>query len=234
MYPYQKVLAGRSDVRSISFYTVDQGSMVVETDLGVEIRRVAGYGRAYWLQMMTLLGVELLLRIPLAGSWWPLVTAVVLAWYLQQKFSLPIFGFRRLCRHHAAEHMVFNAYQAGSRMRLEEVRGFGMYSPHCGVPRTILSLPCTIVSLVLFRSVFIGTLVSNLIWMVLARRFSGIHGRFTRWVEKLVTAEPTDDDLYLAMTAMRELLPPWYGDPRFDNGTDPWEIGVSKVTSTSP
>jgi len=130
---------------------------------------------------------------------------------------------KRVFRYHGAEHKVINAYEAGDELTVERVQSYPTYHPRCGTSFLLIVL---VVSILVFAS--LGEQV--LWWRILSRILllpvvAGISyellkasARYEknplfcvvaapgRWVQKLTTAEPDDDMVEVAMTALRAVL----------------------------
>jgi uncharacterized protein YqhQ len=130
---------------------------------------------------------------------------------------------KRVFRYHGAEHKVINAYEAGDELTVERVQSYSTYHPRCGTSFLLIVL---VVSILVFAS--LGEQV--LWWRILSRILllpvvAGVSyellkasARYEknpllclvaapgRWVQKLTTAEPDDDMVEVAMTALRAVL----------------------------
>jgi len=130
---------------------------------------------------------------------------------------------KRVFRYHGAEHKVINAYEAGEELTVERVQRFPTYHPRCGTSFLII---------VLVVSIFVFAMLGEqeLWWRILSRilllpvvagisyellkataRYEGnlflcLIALPGKWVQRLTTAEPDDDMVEVAMTALKAVL----------------------------
>lgn len=132
-------------------------------------------------------------------------------------------GVRRLFEHHGAEHMTVNAYEAGSPLTVESIRRFSVIHKRCG---TNFLLTVMIVSIAVFALLGSQPLWSELLSRIIlvpviaglayeALRLMAVHGdnpivaiisRPNLDLQTLTTRPPTDEQIELAITAMRTVL----------------------------
>lgn len=127
---------------------------------------------------------------------------------------------RRVFEYHGAEHKAVNAYEAGARLHVNEVRRFSRFHPRCG---TSFLLIVMIVAIVVFS--FLGRpglLVRIAQRIVLIPVVAGISYEVIRagaryrwfrplvvpgmWLQRLTTREPEDQQLDVAIHALQEVL----------------------------
>ncbi|HET6781185.1 MAG TPA: DUF1385 domain-containing protein [bacterium] len=127
---------------------------------------------------------------------------------------------RRVFEYHGAEHKAVNAYEAGARLQVNEVRRFSRFHPRCG---TSFLLIVMIVAIVVFS--FLGRpglLVRIAQRIVLIPVVAGISYEVIRagaryrwfrplvvpgmWLQRLTTREPEDQQLDVAIHALQEVL----------------------------
>lgn len=129
----------------------------------------------------------------------------------------------RVFMYHGAEHKSINAYEAGAELTVANARKYSTMHPRCG---TSFLLIVMVISILVFALLGDGTLFYR-IWSRIAIfpvvaglgyefiRFSGICYQQTwakiliapgLWLQKLTTREPDDDQLEVALAALREVL----------------------------
>jgi len=130
---------------------------------------------------------------------------------------------KRVFRYHGAEHKVINAYEAGEELTVERVQRFPAYHPRCGTSFLIIVLVVSIfvfamlgeqalwwriLSRILLLPVVAG--ISYELLKATARHEGNIFLRLIalpgKWVQGLTTAEPDDDMVEVAMTALKAVL----------------------------
>ncbi len=130
---------------------------------------------------------------------------------------------KRMYGYHGAEHMTIHAYERGLPLTPEEIRKFSPAHPRCG---TSFLLTVVVVSIIVFMFVpreplwmLIGSRIV-LIPVIAAMsyefiRFTGTHtgnvfadlvGQPNLWLQKLTTAQPDDEMIEVAVSAMRTAI----------------------------
>lgn len=130
----------------------------------------------------------------------------------------------RVFMYHGAEHKSIFAYEAGEELTVENARKYPTLHPRCG---TSFLLIVMVVSILVFVMLGDGSLFYR-IWSRLAVlpvvaglgyefiRFSGkyYHNRLARvviapglWLQKLTTREPDDQQLEVALMALKAVVP---------------------------
>jgi len=127
---------------------------------------------------------------------------------------------RRVFAYHGAEHKAVNAYEAGTPLKVNEVRRFSRFHPRCG---TSFLLIVMIVAIVVFS--FLGRpgllvriaerialipVVAGISYEIIR---AGARYRWIRplvvpgmWLQRLTTREPEDPQLEVAIHALQEVL----------------------------
>ncbi len=129
----------------------------------------------------------------------------------------------RVFMYHGAEHKSINAHEAGVELTIANARKYSTMHPRCG---TSFLLIVMVISILVFALLGEGTLFYR-VWSRIAVfpvvaglgyefiRFSGKCYQRTwakyliapgLWLQKLTTREPDDDQLEVALTALREVL----------------------------
>jgi Predicted metal-dependent enzyme len=129
----------------------------------------------------------------------------------------------RVFMYHGAEHKSINAHEAGVELTVANARKYSTMHPRCG---TSFLLIVMVISILVFALLGEGTLFYR-IWSRIAVfpvvaglgyefiRFSGKCYQRTwakfliapgLWLQKLTTREPDDDQLEVALAALREVL----------------------------
>lgn len=130
----------------------------------------------------------------------------------------------RVFMYHGAEHKSIFAYEAGEELTVENARKYSTLHPRCG---TSFLLIVMVLSILVFVMLGDGTLFYR-IWSRLAVlpiiaglgyefiKFSGkyYNNRWARiliapglWLQKLTTREPDDQQLEVALTALKAVVP---------------------------
>jgi uncharacterized protein YqhQ len=130
----------------------------------------------------------------------------------------------RVFMYHGAEHKSIFAYEAGEELTVENARKYPTLHPRCG---TSFLLIVMVISILVFVMLGDGSLFYR-VWSRLAVlpivaglgyefiRFSGkyYHNRWARiiiapglWLQKLTTREPDDQQLEVALEALKAVLP---------------------------
>lgn len=152
----------------------------------------------------------------------------------------------RVFMYHGAEHKTIFTYEAGEELTVENARKHPTLHPRCG---TSFLLIVMVISILVFVMLGEGTLFYR-IWTRLAVlpivaglgyefiRFSGkyYHNRWARiiiapglWLQKLTTREPDDQQLEVALQALKAVLPIKNEDQ--EKVTDPVmaQLGVARA-----
>jgi len=129
----------------------------------------------------------------------------------------------RVFMYHGAEHKSINAHEAGVELTVANVRKYSTMHPRCG---TSFLLIVMVISILVFALLGEGTLFYR-VWSRIAVfpivaglgyefiRFSGKCYQQTwakflitpgLWLQKLTTREPDDDQIEVALAALREVL----------------------------
>lgn len=135
---------------------------------------------------------------------------------------------KRLYQYHGAEHKTIACYEAGEELTVENVRGHCRFHPRCGTSFIflVLFLGIIIFSVVTWSSPLIRALLKLALMPVVVSiayeiiRIAGRHDnaltRAISWpglkIQNLTTKEPEDDQIEIAITAMKEVLPKVEGE----------------------
>ncbi|GAW93814.1 DUF1385 domain-containing protein [Calderihabitans maritimus] len=131
---------------------------------------------------------------------------------------------QRIFAYHGAEHKVIGAFEAGEELTIDNAQKFSTLHPRCGTNFLLIVMLLTIL-------VFSFLSYSNLLWRVLSRIFlmpliAGaayeiikLAGRYPNsklvhtliapglWLQKLTTREPDDEQVEVALEALKALIP---------------------------
>jgi uncharacterized protein YqhQ len=144
-------------------------------------------------------------------------------------FILMIFGFsrlndiRRIFEYHGAEHKTVYAWEAGEELTVANAQRYPRQHPRCGTSFLMIVM---LVSIVLFSLIKFDSLIFNmLIRIALIPLIAGISYEIIRaagrketsrifsiitrpgiWLQNLTTKEPSDDQLEVAIYALKESL----------------------------
>jgi len=130
---------------------------------------------------------------------------------------------KRVFQYHGAEHKSIFAFEAGTRLTVDNVKRFSRLHPRCGTSFLILVLLISILvfSMVTWESLVIRILLKLVLIPVVVGisyellKFSGRHDNFlTRiicapglWLQHLTTQEPDDSMIEVAIAAVTPVLP---------------------------
>lgn len=147
------------------------------------------------------------------------ITIFVLYLYAVSKLG----DVKRVFEYHGAEHKTIACYEAGEELTVENVRKYPRFHPRCG---TSFMLIVMVVSVLVFSfaswNSVIGRVLLKLILLPLVVGISfeiiKLAGRYdnplTRaisapglWLQNLTTYEPTDDQIEVAIAAMKPCIP---------------------------
>jgi uncharacterized protein YqhQ len=144
-------------------------------------------------------------------------------------FILMIYGFsrladiRRIFEYHGAEHKTVYAWEAGEELTVANAQRYPRQHPRCG---TSFLMVVMLVSIILFSLIKFDSLIFNmLIRIALIPLIAGISYEIIRaagrketsrifsiitrpgiWLQNLTTKEPSDDQLEVAIYALKESL----------------------------
>jgi uncharacterized protein YqhQ len=144
-------------------------------------------------------------------------------------FILMIFTFsrqrdiRRVFEYHGAEHKTVYTWEAGQELTIANARRFPRQHPRCGTSFLMIVMMVSIVlfSLIKFDSLLFNLLVRitlipliagisyEVIKLAGSRETSAFFSFITRpgiWMQNLTTREPSDDQLEVAIHALKESL----------------------------
>lgn len=131
---------------------------------------------------------------------------------------------RRVFEYHGAEHKAIYAYEAGGDLTVERARGYSTLHPRCG---TSFLLIVMVLSILVFSFIpkWAPFYVKALSRLVLIPVIAGLSYEFIKfsakkkdnalikalvqpglWLQKLTTKEPSDDQLEVALHALKEAL----------------------------
>jgi uncharacterized protein YqhQ len=130
---------------------------------------------------------------------------------------------RRVFQYHGAEHKVVHTYEADEELTVENARGHTMLHPRCGTAflMTVFVIAILVFSLVGNPALWLKILSRLLLLPVVAGisyealRFSGraydrwwvrLLAQPGLWLQRLTTAEPTDDMIEVAIASAKRAL----------------------------
>jgi len=165
----------------------------------------------------------------------PFISSVILLNIIEGVIRLAIFilfllstllmtDMRRVFMYHGAEHKTVFAWEAGEELTVERVKPYSTRHPRCG---TSFILVVMVVSIFVFsllgRPDFVTRVVMKLLLLPVIAGISYEVIRFTgrrqnqRWIhvlswpglllQHITTREPTDDQLEVAIAAMKKVVP---------------------------
>ena len=138
-------------------------------------------------------------------------------------FMTMIKDIRRVFEYHGAEHKTVYAWEAGDELTVEKVKRYPRQHPRCGTSFLMLVM---MVSIIVFSIVKFDSLAGNLISRIALvpliagisyeiiklagkKEASAFFSFITRpgiWLQNLTTKEPSDDQLEVAIHALKESL----------------------------
>ncbi len=147
-----------------------------------------------------------------------------LLFFIAMIFSFSLLrDIRRVFEYHGAEHKTVYAWEAGDELTVENARRYPRQHPRCG---TSFLMVVMMVSIVLFSMIKFDALMLNLLTRIaLIPLIAGISYEIIRaagkseasaffslitrpgiWMQNLTTREPSDDQLEVAIYALKESL----------------------------
>ena len=150
--------------------------------------------------------------------------AIRVALFLAYLFGISRMGdVRRLFQYHGAEHKVVHNWEAGMELSVNNARRFSRLHPRCGTSFLMFVMLVSVALFSLFRfGSFAGLFLSRLALLPVV---SGISYELIRlsarnsgnwllrplmkpglWLQGITTREPSDDQLDVAICALREAL----------------------------
>jgi uncharacterized protein YqhQ len=142
--------------------------------------------------------------------------------YLLAISRLP--DIRRVFEYHGAEHKVVYTFEAGEELTVENARGKSRLHPRCGTSflMFVLALSIGLFALIPSAAPFLVKFASRIVFLPLLAglayetiRFSSRHvgNPLLRaliapglWLQRITTREPADDQIEVALAALREAL----------------------------
>jgi len=144
-------------------------------------------------------------------------------------FILMIYGFsrlkdiKRIFEYHGAEHKTVYAWEAGEELTVVNAQRFPRQHPRCGTSFLMLVM---LVSIILFSVIKFDSLILNMLMRIVlipliagisyeiiraagSKETSRIFSIITRpgiWLQNLTTKEPSEDQLEVAIYALKESL----------------------------
>ena len=223
------IIGGRAHINGITFATnthLVRGKLI-QGDLSVKVRRLPGIRIFNVMDRVPLLrGVSKLAKLNLK-MFLVIVLFLAIPWdwvfpsndMVVSEAIWPMFGFviilvfflKQLWQFHGAEHKVFNIYTSGADLSLSAVRDASRVSDRCGTNLAVILLPIVFllsyvtIPLFIYVAAFsIGYEIFN--WSSRRKRLKPaflIAGFIQRYI---VTAEPTEDQLRLAIVTLSKAI----------------------------
>lgn len=226
------VIGGRAHINGITFATnthVVRGKLI-QGDLSIKVQRLPGIrvfnlmdkvpllrgvSKLAKLNLKMFLVIVLFLAIP--WDWVSPSNDMVVSESIWPMFALCgfvvilVFILKQLWQFHGAEHKAFNIYTSGSDLSLSAVRDASRVSERCGTNLAVILLPIVFllssVTIPFFTYVVacsIGYEIFN--WSSRHKRLKPaflIAGFIQKYI---VTAEPTEDQLRLAVATLSKAI----------------------------
>ena len=153
-----------------------------------------------------------------------IIRAAILLIYIKIISLIP--DVKRIFQYHGAEHKAVYTYENGEELTVENARKYSTLHPRCGTSFLMITVVVSIVVFALLgvfgRLSFLERLVSRIVLIpVIAgaayefQRFTAkyMENKFVKfiaipglWLQKLTTAEPDDDQLEVALVALKSSL----------------------------
>lgn len=133
---------------------------------------------------------------------------------------------KRVFEYHGAEHKTVNAYEAGKELTMENAKKFSVIHPRCGTSFLVITMIAAIIVLTvagfLWPLGFWGKLAIRLAFIPIIASVSYEFQRFTAkhlnnpffyalatpgmWLQRLTTAEPDDEQIYVALVSLKSAV----------------------------
>ena len=172
---------------------------------------------AFFFKLMTDYGLNLILKNILEGC---VRFGMFLGFLL---FTLIMEDMRRVYMYHGAEHKTVFAWEHGQDLTVENIKAFSTRHPRCG---TSFILFVMIVSILVFTLLGHTDFLHRVLYKILllpvvagvsyeAIRFTGKHSqrKWVQWLswpgltlQKITTREPSDDQIEVAIAAMKKVI----------------------------
>ncbi len=130
---------------------------------------------------------------------------------------------RRVFQYHGAEHMVVNAFEAGKKLTLKNIKKFTTKHPRCGTSFIFIVL---IISIIVFSFIYSPHWYYKILWRILlipviagiSFEILKLAGKFKNnwlmkiisapglWIQSITTRKPTDKMIGVAVAALEKVL----------------------------
>jgi len=139
-------------------------------------------------------------------------------------FISKIKDIRRVFEYHGAEHKVIYAYEAGDELNVDKVKKYSTLHPRCGTSFIFIVLVMSVLVFSLLGKqtlllriayrVSIIPIIAGLSYEILKLSAKNMNKTFIKWAvmpglwfQKLTTSEPNDDQIEVAIKALKGVLP---------------------------
>ena len=197
--------------------------MAISTVLGLAI----GVGLFFFLPTYITKGIDYLAGGRL-GIWGNVIEGVVkIAIFVGYLLSVSLMkDIRRTFEYHGAEHKTVFCYEAGEELTPERVRRFSRFHPRCGTSFLFVMLLLSIfISALPFMPTWENSLLRVCFKLCLLPLIVGLGYEFIfyagkhnnllvrvlsapgLWMQRITTREPDDDQIFIAICALKSALP---------------------------
>ena len=199
--------------------------MVIASVLGVAL----GFGLFFYLPMLVTKGLDSLVGGNL--GWFKNLTegGMRIAIFVLYVWAVSFMSdIRRTFQYHGAEHKTIFCYEAGLDLTVENVRRQKRFHPRCGTSFIFVALILSIIvaSFITWDSLWVRLLIKiPMLPLIIGLsyefiRYAGKHENlFTRilsapglWMQRMTTKEPDDDQIEIAIAAVKYTLKDEYPD----------------------
>ncbi len=214
-------------------YSIGTNMQIKDADED-EDAEIGGVFMGFMMAVAFIIGIGLFFLLPLFLSRPVEVQSHFMANVVEGLVRLVIFllyiwaiGFmkdiRRMYGYHGAEHMTIHAHEHGLPLEPDVIRRFSPAHPRCGTSFLLTVIVVSILLFMLFPREPLWMLIGSRIVLipVIAAlsyefiRFTGLHsgnlfadmiGKPNLWLQKLTTAQPDDEMIEVAVSAMQKAI----------------------------
>ncbi|MBP3918520.1 MAG: DUF1385 domain-containing protein [Clostridia bacterium] len=190
---------------------------------------VLGFGLFFFLPMLATKGLDMLLGNNL--GWFKNLTEGIIRIAIFVLYVCAVShmnDIHRVFQYHGAEHKTIFCYEAGLPLTVENVRRQIRFHPRCGTSFIFVALILSIIvaSFITWDSLWVRLLIKIPMLPLIVGlsfefiKYAGTHDNvFTHilsapglWMQRLTTKEPDDDQIEVAISAVKDVLREEYPD----------------------
>ncbi|MGG1263737.1 DUF1385 domain-containing protein [Brevibacillus laterosporus] len=152
---------------------------------------------------------EIKIMIPISLN--NIVYFIILSLFIVLFIGLAVIRFSKLSRYHGAEHMAYNAFNAGVDLTIDNVRKMSRVSDNCGTNLITMLVVILIILMFLFpymplSNLFLSLSISYEIFRlegnIISKPFIALGGFVQKYIS---TVEPDDKQIETAILALKAL-----------------------------